>query len=435
MIVMNAIHEILGRKHLEGCNNAEGPCLQALIKEYITKKNGMDIVDGMALLLPALYVKPNTLAKWFTDISKVIQHAFPGSDIAQAAREKLHVAREVALQRRKEYERKVFKVNSVQRQLLDSDVILTINHLKDSKDWKDLSACVSLAVGSRLSEIMQVSHYERATERNWIRIEGVSKDKLADLKEGNQRIFVKPIVGGLSSDDIISMVGEIRSQVSEQYDVDLGTGHGSRHLTRRAITALVNNQLNKKAREIFKADYVFHDLRSIYAAMAYAQFAPNGMSQTAFFAQVLGHREESLTTALSYQKFSIKRKLKEDPAELIARITTMEAQFYAFQEKAKDKENKYPNLEEMNGPASREVSLMNVEGKTATFVKQPHYRDGDEGARMDRLNSMVEKLLDAKIKPTYAILRRLGFGGRSITKLKKARKQQVEATQPDVRVQ
>jgi hypothetical protein len=46
-----------------------------------------------------------------------------------------------------------------------------------------------------------------------------------------------------------------------------------------------------------------HDLRKAYAVIAYDQFAPVDMSQSRFISEILGHDENDLGTAQSYQDF------------------------------------------------------------------------------------------------------------------------------------
>ena len=113
------------------------------------------------------------------------------------------------------------------------------------------------------------------------------------------------------SDELIRMVDSIREQVSTQFDVSLGPEYKGRELTRREITGLVDRKANLKMREMFGEGYVLHDARAIYAQLAYIQFAPPSISQTYYYSQVLGHAENSLTTALSYQKFAIEKNCKK----------------------------------------------------------------------------------------------------------------------------
>src|SRR5690606_34485602 len=88
---------------------------------------------------------------------------------------------------------------------------------------------------------------------------------------------------------------------------------------------------NKRTREIFGQDFVFHDLRALYAQLAFVMFAPPNMSQIAFISQVLGHKENSLTTGLSYTKFVLKKeRLHEIARDPSARVTDIEAKLQAL---------------------------------------------------------------------------------------------------------
>ena len=107
--------------------------------------------------------------------------------------------------------------------------------------------------------------------------------------------------------------------------------------------------------------------RAIYAQMAWVSFAPQGMSQTFFYSRVLGHQENSLTTSLSYQKFAIRRDLKEDPPNLVSKITSLEAN---LDHKFQDLEQKFDKINvrlEQETGESAEVTDNKVDVKKVTF--------------------------------------------------------------------
>ena len=417
--VLDGIHEILG-DHPD-CRNAEGPCLNVLVREHMNKKNAVKIIKALELLLPALYAKPNVLAQEFSAISKTIQNKFRETDIAEKAKKRLRLSKEASLLRHKNYQARVYQANVKQRELKDSEVLGIINKLSFEKDWVSLTVCVGLAVGSRLIEILLMSRYERAEENpHYIKVEGVAKGR------GDERSITKPIVGGLRSDDIIAMVDEIRIQVSVAYDVDLGTGEGKRDLTRAELTGLADKKVNDKVREVFDPTYVFHDTRGIYAELAWMQYAPEGMSKTAFFANVLGHKEESLTTALSYQKFAVKRKLPEVSADIFSRVTTLEAQLTEVAKRAKTQRDEKKEEDDLWADTENQVTLLDMNGNPKTYRKQPRIRDKDSAARMQRLIDMVVKLKEDNVKTTHFHLRKLGFGGAVINKWSKGVVDEIE---------
>lgn len=400
-LVLDKIHELLGDDH-EECRNAEGPCLNVIVRKYMTKKNASLIIDTLEVLLPNLYFNRNTLSVEFSKLVNTISNKFPGSDIEKEAQNRLHLEQQAAKLRRRDYEAQVYRVNNNLRPMLDTQVLEVINKLQYSEDWPSLTLCVGLAVGSRLNEILMTSAYERAEHRNWITVRGVSK-----AKRGEEKLIVKPIVGGIDVDDIISMVGEIRSQFGEVHDIDLGTGVGDRKVDRKKVTSLASKSVNDKIREEFGPEYLFHDSRALYAELAFAQFAPTSMSKAAFFSNVLGHREESLTTALSYQKFALKRKLPEGSADILSRMTTLEAEMRALKKLKQEVKNNFAQ-------APNQVSFLSLDGNVVTYNKQPHIRDKDDVARMNRLISMVIRLTDDNVKTTHANLSKLGFGSRII---------------------
>src|SRR6185503_5427942 len=102
-LVLDAIHEILGDEH-EECHNAEGPCLEVLVRRHMTKTNGMKVIKGLEALLPNLYLNQNVLAQTFSSVNKVIQTKFPESKLAEEAKKRLHITVEAAILRRKNYE-------------------------------------------------------------------------------------------------------------------------------------------------------------------------------------------------------------------------------------------------------------------------------------------------------------------------------------------
>lgn len=367
----------------------------------MTKKNAMKIIQTLELLLPNLYMKPNVLAQHFSTLVKTIHTKFPDSNISAEASKRLHISKEASILRRKDYQAQVYRVNAKLRPMLDSQVLEVINKLQYERKWPALTLCVALAVGSRLNEILMVSTYEPAEHRNWITVKGIAKDRGV-----GEKTIVKPIVGGLGADDIISMVDEIRTQFSEAYNIDLDTGIGDRKVDRKDVTARADKKVNDKIRAEFGPEYVFHDSRSLYAELAFVQYAPTSMSKTAFFSNVLGHKEESLTTALSYQKFAVKRKLPEGSADILSRMTTLEAELKTLK---KLKQEQLPPLPEPN-----KVSFLSLDGKVFTYTKQPHVRDKDDVARMGRLVAMVTQLTDDNVKTTHANLAKLGFGSRII---------------------
>jgi hypothetical protein len=79
-------------------------------------------------------------------------------------------------------------------------------------------------------------------------------------------------------------------------------------LTNDQVHSRCNKSLNEYVKKHFDKlipQVKVKDLRSAYATICYEFYCPDHISQTAYFAQVLGHSKEDLSTAQSYQDFYI----------------------------------------------------------------------------------------------------------------------------------
>ena len=305
-----------------------------------------------------------------------------------------------------------------------------INELRYQPDWVSLCVCVALAVGSRLIEILRVSTYVEVENPLYIRVEGVAKDRAdREIKGGeekkddskqlppNKRIFVKPIVGGILSGELIDMVNSIRDQLNDRYNLD------ERHLTRKQLTALVDAKLNVKVREVLGEGFVLHDCRSLYAHMAWAQYGnQEGQSQTYFFSQVLGHHENSLNVSLGYQKFAIKRQIKQDDPDLVSKITTLQEEVRGIQKLKDSLSQTLARAKAINRPNDSTEGFINNKGEVVEIKKQARVRDGNKEARMARLEATAKSLEEKGITTTARNLLRLGFGSRIVNEWKKKNK-------------
>jgi hypothetical protein len=321
--VLDSLHDAVGENHLD-CKNAESGCLEAMIKQVVTARLALDAIDSLAVLLPALYHKPNYLAVEYSRLSKAFQEKFKDDEeIVKHAKLKLHLPKEARILQQINYNAKVTKANAKQRELSDTHVLKTIAQLREAKDYISQICLVGLACGSRISEICLVSEFTPGDNIHWVKVIGVAKAR--DQKQATKREVGKPVIL-LTSQELIDVVKELRMQLEAKYNYNLGTGqnpNGEIPLAKK-MTGLVDAKANTRIRELFGEEYVFHDTRAIYSQIAFITYAPPSMSQTAFYSQVLGHKENSLTTALSYQTFNIRRKLQEHDPDLAAKITNLE---------------------------------------------------------------------------------------------------------------
>ena len=436
--VIDWIHDVVGKKHLD-CRNAEGPCLVALIKTYLPKKLAKQAIQTLHVLVPALYPNLKTQAQWFSNFNKVFKTKFHNeTSIKELAADLLRLPKEGRKLLQNDYSVQVAQRNANQIELSDTKVLEVIAELRaaPSEDYISKICLVGLCVGSRISEIVLVSSYEETENPNYIKVIGVSKERKQKIEENGQvvesdhkREFVKPIIM-LKSDELIDIVVDLRERLELKYGWDLGEGEGNIKVDAKKVTATVDTAANTRIREIFGPTFVFHYTRAIYAQMAFVQFGPPGMSQTYFYSQVLGHKENSLATSLSYQTFAIKRKLKEDDPDLVSKITKLEVQFDHLLREQKQPKTKNPPDE--NNSNNNMIRLTNKQGITISLKKQPARRESQE-ARMARLRAAVEEMKKAGIEPTYRAVSKLGFGGRSVHAFFKEQKKTKEETKEEIK--
>ena len=159
-----------------------------------------------------------------------------------------------------------------------------------------------------------------------------------------------------------------------------------------------------------------HSLRKIYANYSFDNYAI-GMSRNAWITKVLGHEPTSVTTSLSYTTTSISQMpkfvnqddMRSSIAFLMSKIEKLESA---------NKKRKFENMDD---------------DLTVTFVSS----DNDEvtveqaSAGGDRLQKCIDKireLVELKITPSFANLRKLGFGTYIISDAKKVIRENDEST-------
>lgn len=74
-----------------------------------------------------------------------------------------------------------------------------------------------------------------------------------------------------------------------------------------------------------KAPLTLKELRALYAEIAYVNFAPR-TTRAPYYARVLGHGEEDLTTALSYMKYMLSEDALTEGQEEMNRLTMLREQ-------------------------------------------------------------------------------------------------------------
>jgi len=444
--VLEGIRTIAGDEI--NCKRSEQKCFPELV-QWGFKNNDADAKVAMEAipLLSELYRNAlyfigtgNTQKMAFTEVKKAFDRIYRDrANVLELAADYLRPNPILKKLLQQNYDKQVYERNAVQKEITDTFVLAKINELKNSNDWRKLMIAVGLAVGSRSIEILRRSMYSPATNPKYITVVGVAKEhnqdignralietkaeweryvaddyniKLPNVESKNreelvQRKLVKPVVGMLAM-DVLQLVSKIRQIVSEEKNVYLGfdplgeNTKGKQKKSNEELTNLCNARLNEAMKEFFVDGYTFHSTRAIYAEMAWVAFAPPNMSKTAYFSQVLGHKEQSLTTALSYQKFAVRRKIQEDDPDLVSKITELQEDLNAFKKSVAKK----PGFQDIPITSSV-VVLYNLKKDPVELPKVPW--TGKE-SRAEQLKETVDILKNKKILPSYNNLRKLGFG-------------------------
>lgn len=100
----------------------------------------------------------------------------------------------------------------------------------------------------------------------------------------------------------------------------------------RQLSTTHNPQLNARLRASPAAAFwpegaplTLKELRALYAEVAYASFAPR-TTRAPYFAAILGHRPDDLSTALSYMRFSLSEAARREGQEEMNRLTLLRDQ-------------------------------------------------------------------------------------------------------------
>ena len=191
------------------------------------------------------------------------------------------------------YTRKVADANRAPTQFEFSnikDVIMRIYQCERTKkvkrqmvtipDMIDMIILVLLCSGSRIGEVLYKATYNEVKDRpHFIKQRGILKTKT--LEE-----LVKPILF-ISVDYFLTVFTQLR-ELLIAHDV-----HDD-----RTATSLMPS-INRRIKRYFQADISTHDLRKIYADIAFQVFAEKE-KDTAYVSHILGHDINSVQVSTSY---------------------------------------------------------------------------------------------------------------------------------------
>lgn len=205
------------------------------------------------------------------------------------------------------------------------DLILTFQRMLHSKDPEKMALGILGVTGRRFEEIMSTARFGTVrvktgtgsvVPRYALTFKGQLKTRGADGTRHNVSYSIPTLA---PARDILAA-----------RDSMFATEEGRKWqgMSKAQLNSAVNPKINMALRSsepIIRfwppdTELRVKDLRALYAEVAYKQFAPSSISKSAFFAQVLGHAANDLTTSLSYMIFALPGD--EDRARL-ERMTTL----------------------------------------------------------------------------------------------------------------
>lgn len=319
-----------GRKSEQGCES-DSKCLRDVLIRDLDAFD-RDMMVKMASLVDFIMLSDASANTWFTPVKK---YAATLGHMSAAWREeiadilKMSQGRKARLMQNQAAA--VYKKNRQGINVNYQAVKTQVRKWIDSDAWEDKLLAVMAAIGPRKTAILdsrikftpavQPGH----DKRYWIVQNGVLKDRSSSFKLDDDGATVfdggkapeKPIVFGLTYDEIKAAIKYIRAKIAPYYAQYSKRGpDGIVEVDRAALGASVSRQLVSRLKSAFNFKDMrigTHFLRMIYANVAYHFYGEQlGMSLSAFIASVLAHNETSLSTALAYQGVNVQYGLPDN---------------------------------------------------------------------------------------------------------------------------
>lgn len=171
------------------------------------------------------------------------------------------------------------------------ELIIKACSLLSSTSYLNIGLGLMLLTGRRSTEVLKTAQMYQLSEESVI-FSGQLKTKGSDNAQTNP--YEIPVL--TESRVVVHALAKLR---------DMKDFSG---LTNDQVHSRANKSLNEYVKKHFGQiipNVKLKDLRSAYATICHHFYCPSRVSQTAYFADVLGHSKEDLTTAQSYQDFYI----------------------------------------------------------------------------------------------------------------------------------
>lgn len=272
--------------------------LQELVCKNIPslgEKSSIETLKILNVLVPTVS-SDNTTQNIYVQLRKCIKDQW-GDDhpvsrkaytVMRFDQQKWRAAREV-------YNAKVIQRNSNKKHFDQAKIYDIMDNLpeKENVDFIDLTICLQLACGGRVSEILSYATFKASGRPNYIIQTGILKSKTRKAVE-------KPVVR-YSVVEFMGLIGKMRGMIRPQLR-DIKNGK----MTDYEFSQDCNYKINRRITKLLGEKEASHTLRKIYGNMAYQIYAnKNDVSESSYLSNILGHDLKSLDVSKSYSTVSV----------------------------------------------------------------------------------------------------------------------------------
>lgn len=261
--------------------------------KMLSNMHGLALVNEVEKSILLNGYAPTTIVKTvMPDVVKLINSHYQGEDRAFVISELRRKFSSVNKDINEATRLKVAKQNNERRPVyykVLADHVESLALRIDELSWKELSVCLAFATGRRMAEVHgSATILEMSDVPGAVRFSGQLKTK------GRGDVGSYDILTLLAPDDVIRMHQRLK---------DLGKADFSPEDVHRKLSKPLSSELPISLREVFKKAGVtqYKDLRDIYASKI-SELRPANMTDVAFISKYLGHGENDISTALTYQK-------------------------------------------------------------------------------------------------------------------------------------
>lgn len=240
----------------------------------------------------------STAATYLSRARKLVEKERP--DLLNDIYQLLCLPKTSYIERKSTYKKTVSKRHKAGQVNIDMTALLNIaeSELNEFGYIRRLLALIILT-GRRPIEILSSGEFSESKKSGHIVFEGQAKVK--ERVEGKRDI---PVL--LSPKIVLAALKKLREEKADFVGLDNQT---------------FNNRIAKQCTEAVRRVYSIHNidhayaLRAAYACIAVELFKPASYSAQGYMSEILGHLEDDIQTASSYQRFSVSKTTNNEDKE------------------------------------------------------------------------------------------------------------------------